>query len=126
MKQKKLRQALAIVALVFMGIFTVTFVITLVDPTMYNGVFGYISLVSVLLGVGLYLVIKFLLKEKEAPEYLPKEDPTANPDETQADTVVDETTANDQSTPMEADEAKAGGDESQADGESKEDTANDA
>lgn len=93
MKQKKLRQALAVVALVFMGIFTVTFVITLVDHTMYNGVFGYISLVSVLLGVGLFLIIKYVLKDKTPPEYLPQEDPETQPDEMQADTSAEQTTA---------------------------------
>lgn len=71
----KLRKTLAIVALVFMAIFSVTLVIVFVNPDLCNGAFRYAALVSGLLGVGLFLIIKFVLKEKETPDYLPKETP---------------------------------------------------
>lgn len=72
MKEKKLRRILAIVALVFMAIFTVTLIITFVNPKLLNGAFGYAALISGLLGIGLFLIVRFLLKEKQPPEYLPK------------------------------------------------------
>lgn len=74
MENNKLRRALAIVALVFMVIFSITLVITLLNPRLYHGAFSYTALVSGLLGIGLFLVIRFLLKEKEPPEYLPKDE----------------------------------------------------
>ena len=74
MENNKLRRVLAIVALVFMAIFTVTFVITLVSPKLYHGAFSYAALVSGLLGIGLFLVIRFALKEKTPPEYLPEDE----------------------------------------------------
>lgn len=72
MENKKLRRALAIVALAFMAVFTVTFVIALYDPKLCGGAFSWAALVSGLLGVGLFLVVRFLLKDPPAPEYLPK------------------------------------------------------
>ena len=74
MENKTLRRVLAIAALVFMGIFTVTFVITLVDPKLCHGAFGYAALVSALLGVGLYLLLRFALQPKGEAEYLPDPD----------------------------------------------------
>lgn len=74
----KLRRALAIVGLVCMAIFSVSLVIVLADRTLLNGAFGYIALVSGLLGVAFFLVVKYLLKDKEPPDYLPvpdKDDP---------------------------------------------------
>ena len=60
-----------------MAIFSVSFVIVLADRTLLGGAFGYIALVSGLLGIAALLTVKFLLKEPAAPEYLPKPDETS-------------------------------------------------
>lgn len=74
MNTKKTRRVLAVVALVFMAIFSVTFVITLIDPALLHGAFGYMALISFLLGLGLFLVVRFLLKPPADPAYLPAPD----------------------------------------------------
>lgn len=104
-----MRRVLAIAALVFMGIFTVTFVITLVDPKLCHGAFGYAALVSALLGVGLYLLLRFALQPKGEAEYLPDPD---NDDARQndvesassSDTQNDENGKNDPSSDTQSDE----------------------
>ena len=83
MEKKKLRRALAIAALVFMAIFTVTFIIVLVDPGFCHGAFGYAALISVLLGVGLFLVVKFVMKDAPPPAYLPTPDGSDDTADTQ-------------------------------------------
>lgn len=91
MDNKKLRRVLAIVALVFMAIFTVTLVITFYDPKLYHGAFSYAALISGLLGIGLFLIVRFLLKEKEKPDYLPEDLPEDIPEEqTESEAVTDE------------------------------------
>ncbi len=60
-----------------MAIFTVSFVIVLIDPTLLNGAFGWLALISVLFGVGFFLIVKFVLKDKEPPAYLPAPDEDA-------------------------------------------------
>lgn len=55
-----------------MAIFSVSFVIVLADRTLLNGAFGYIALVSGLLGIAALLTVKFLFKEEDTPSYLPK------------------------------------------------------
>ena len=62
MSGNKTRCILAIIALVFMAIFSVT----LVSPDMWNGAVAYAALVSGLLGAGLFLVLRFLLKPEES------------------------------------------------------------
>lgn len=74
MEHSKLRRALAVVGLVCMAIFTVTFVIALYNPKLCNGVFSYAALVSGLLGVGFFLVVRFALRPRETSDYLPQAD----------------------------------------------------
>ena len=68
MSGNKTRRILAIIALVFMAIFSVTLVLTFVSPDMWNGAVAYAALVSGLLGVGLFLVLRFLLKPEESEQ----------------------------------------------------------
>lgn len=66
MNTNKTRRILAVIALVFMAIFSVTLVMTFVSPGMWNGAVGYMALISGLLGIGLFLVIRFVLKDETA------------------------------------------------------------
>ena len=66
MNGNKTRRILAVIALVFMAIFSVTLVLTFVSPGMWNVAVAYAALVSGLLGVGLFLVLRFLLKPEES------------------------------------------------------------
>lgn len=79
---------LAVIALVFMAIFSVTFVITLIDPSLLHGAFGYMALISFLSGLGLFSVIRFVLKPPPDPAYLPA--PDDENDDSAADTATDE------------------------------------
>ena len=57
MKDKTAR-ALAIVALVFMGLFVAALVATLVDVTLLNGSIGYIALGTGIVGILIFVVLK--------------------------------------------------------------------
>lgn len=56
---KKLKKAVAITALVFVGIFTVSFVVFLFDRTLLNGAIGFLAMFSGGIGLALFLVVKF-------------------------------------------------------------------
>ncbi len=55
---KKLKKAMAIVALIFMAIFTVSLVLCLALPTALNHGFGYITLFTGFVGISVFVVIK--------------------------------------------------------------------
>ena len=55
---KKLKRVIAIIALVFVGIFSVSFVAYLLDQTLLNGAIGLLSAVSGGTGLALFIVIK--------------------------------------------------------------------
>lgn len=75
MNRNRVRRVLAIIALVFMVIASVTLVIVFINPNYLHGAFGYMALISFLLGVGFFVIVKFVLKEADAtPEYLPSSD----------------------------------------------------
>ena len=58
-----------------MVIASVTLVIVFINPNYLHGAFGYMALISFLLGVGFFVIVKFVLKEADAtPEYLPSSD----------------------------------------------------
>ena len=57
MKDKTAR-ALAIVALVFMGIFVAALIATLVDHTLFNGGIGYIALGSGVFAIMIFIALK--------------------------------------------------------------------
>lgn len=57
MKDKQAR-ALAIVALVFMGIFVVALIVTLVDHTLLNGAIGYVALCSGVFAIMIFIALK--------------------------------------------------------------------
>ena len=73
MKENKTKRILAWIALGLMAIFSVTLVVTFASPDLCNGAFGWMALVSGLSGIGLFLVVRFVLKEKTSPDYLPDE-----------------------------------------------------
>lgn len=50
--------ALAIVALVFMGIFVVALIVTLVDHTLLNGAIGYVALCSGVFAIMIFIALK--------------------------------------------------------------------
>ena len=55
---KKLRKAVSIIALVFMGLFTVSLVLCLIDINMLpNGGIGFIALFTGFLGISLFFVL---------------------------------------------------------------------
>ena len=65
------KRIIAVVGLVCMAIFSVSFVIVLANRTLLGGAFGYIALVSGLLGIAALLSVKLFFKEEETPSYLP-------------------------------------------------------
>lgn len=101
----KTKKILAIIALVFVGIFTVAFVVFLVDPYMFGGVVAYITLVSGVVGIGLFFVIKAFSKKggdaettcepETDDENAPEANSGATDNEPEADGGQDETDAGD-------------------------------
>lgn len=82
---KKTKRIIAIIGLVFMAIFSVSFVIYLISPSMLNGAFGYLSIFTICMGLLAMIGTKVLKtpeekaeeakkREKEILEYLPLED----------------------------------------------------
>lgn len=70
MNKKSLR-IIAIIGLAFMGIFTVSFIMFLVNPNMWNGVVAFIALFSGVFGAGIFFLVmhyKKKLTEKENEE----------------------------------------------------------
>ena len=55
---KKLKRIIAIIALVFVGIFSVSFVAYLLDSTLLNGAIGLLAAISGGTGLALFFVIK--------------------------------------------------------------------
>lgn len=74
MNKKKTRRVLAVIALVFMAVFSVTLVIVFVSPTLLNGAFGYMALISGLLGIGIFLLLRYVIKDDTAPDCENKSD----------------------------------------------------
>lgn len=70
----KVRRALAIVALVCMVVFSVLLAIVLASPKLRNGPLGYAALVTGLLGISLFFVVRFVVKGEGTPAYLPTPD----------------------------------------------------
>jgi hypothetical protein len=60
----KTKRILAITALVFMSIFSVSFIMFLIKPDMFGGAIAFITLFSGVIGIGLFFVIKGLTKDK--------------------------------------------------------------
>lgn len=66
MSEKAIR-ILAIIALVFVGIFSVSFVLYLLDKDMLGGAVALITLISGGVGFFLFLMVKFLAR-KQSPD----------------------------------------------------------
>ena len=91
MNRNRVRRVLAIIALVFMVIASVTLVIVFINPNYLHGAFGYMALISFLLGVGFFVIVKFVLKEADAtPEYLPSSDNDESDDGAEAADTTEE------------------------------------
>ncbi len=56
---KKLRKAVAIISLVFMGLFVVSLVLCLIDIGMLNGSIGFVALLTGFIGISLFFVLHF-------------------------------------------------------------------
>ncbi|MDE7396035.1 MAG: hypothetical protein K2M95_07980, partial [Clostridiales bacterium] len=80
-------------------------VIVLADRTLCGGAFGYLALVSGLLGISLFLVVKFVVKEEGAPAYLPTPD---DDDADEENAKTDERPASEQAKPDEEKDEQKG------------------
>lgn len=70
---KKLKQIVAIIALIFMGIFTVSFILWLINSNFLNGQIGFLTLFSGGIGIALFFVIKFSKDYSEKPQAKPED-----------------------------------------------------
>lgn len=59
-------------ALAFMAIFTVTLILWFFNPNMLKGVIGFLTLFCGAIGIGLFLVIKFIKTPEEKEELAKK------------------------------------------------------
>ena len=97
----KLKRIIAIVALVFVGLFTVSFVAFLVNKQLFNGALGYFAGGCGAVGLALFFVIRL---SREYPEELKKlldkgegesnDTPDEKPDEKTAESVNKPTSDN--------------------------------
>ena len=72
----KAKRVIAIIGVVFMVIFSISIVFVFVDPKMLNGAFGYIALLSAIVGAACFVVVKYVFREEKG--YLPKEEENDN------------------------------------------------
>ena len=79
MSEKAIR-ILAIIALVFVGIFSVSFVLYLLDKDMLGGAVALVTLISGGVGFFLFLMVKFMAK-KQAPDVVEESDNESEGDE---------------------------------------------
>jgi hypothetical protein len=79
MSEKAIR-ILAIIALVFVGIFSVSFVLYLLDKDMLGGAVALVTLISGGVGFFLFLMVKFMAK-KQAPDVVEESDNESEEDE---------------------------------------------
>ena len=77
---EKVIRILAIIALVFVGIFSVSFVLYLLDKDMLGGAVALVTLISGGVGFFLFLMVKFMAK-KQAPDVVEESDNESEEDE---------------------------------------------
>lgn len=68
----KLRRIIAIIALVFVGLFSVTLIAYLADKTLFNGAIGYFALACGAVGLALFFVLKLSKDYSEEDSALKK------------------------------------------------------
>lgn len=105
---KKLKRIIAIIALVFMGVFTVSLVCVLIDRTLLNGQIGFLALFSGAVGIGLFFVARFT-KDAAEPDGADGEtdsDDNAAASETEEDTAASDQTDSDDATALEGEQAE--------------------
>ena len=83
----KVRRIIAIIALVFVGLFSVAFVMYLYDSALFNGAIGYVALFTGGIGLALFLVVYFSRKStlKYNSEVEEQENNDENKDEEKKD-----------------------------------------
>lgn len=72
---KRLKRIIAIIALVFVGVFTASLVAFLADRTLFNGAIGFLALFSGGIGLALFLTIKLSRDYSEENDGAPEETP---------------------------------------------------
>lgn len=68
----KAKKILAVIGVVFMGIFSVAIALFFGLPKFCHGLFGYISMASAIGGAACFVVVKYVFREEK--DYLPKTD----------------------------------------------------
>ena len=71
---EKLKRVIAIIALVFIGIFSVAFVAYLLNATLFNGAIGYCALFFGGVGIALYFVLWISTRGERGQAQNPSED----------------------------------------------------
>lgn len=94
---KKFVKVLAIIALVFVALFSVALVLTLLDKTMFNGAIGYFTLVCGVVGVGLFFVVRVNSVSIRTAEKLEEEEKNASVAARQKTIKADEPSASEES-----------------------------
>lgn len=108
---KKLRQVVAIIALVLVLIFTVSFIMYLTDSTLLNGSVGFLALFSGGFGLALFLVVRLTAPKAQEEE----EEPSADaPADKKADSESENPAPKIQSDKEKEDEKKADSEEKSA------------
>ena len=71
---KKLKKIIAIIALVFMALFTVSLILTFYDRTLFNGAIGFFTLFTGGVGIALFFTIKLSRSPEDYEQQEGKED----------------------------------------------------
>ncbi len=104
---KKLKRIIAIIALVFMAVFTVSLVAYLVDKTLLNGAIGFLTLFSGGIGIALFLVIWMSRDNYDsASDDEPYDGKSKTPDEPEASDRAASPEANENSAEQNVDNAE--------------------
>jgi len=67
-KKKKVNRILAIIALVFVGIFSVSLIMFLFNQAWWNGLFFLLPVISGLIGITMFVIVTVLKKHIEKEE----------------------------------------------------------
>ncbi len=90
---KKQKRIIAITALVFLAVFTVSFVVFLIDRTLLNGAIGFLAAFSGGIGLALFLVIRL---SRDNTDELPGVDLDTDKPEAQEEKTDSEQTKSDE------------------------------
>lgn len=99
---KRFVKVLAVIALIFIVLFSVALVLTLLDKTMFNGAIGYFALVSGVVGIGLFFVVRINSVAIRTAEQLEEEERKTSKEKERNDEKADETSTSDESEKLNA------------------------